>query len=111
MAEIFARKLLTVQHLRAPSLWSMVPLAAGVLIGPMEVLFRVMRPVAEQRVMARLREKAEVQPELIADEVINEFRKFVQFETHADALRARVRAHVERLLHNHARGQLPRCQS
>lgn len=88
----------------------MVPLAAGVLVSPMEALFRVMRPAAEQRVAAKLREKAEVHPELLAEEVINEFRKFVQFEPYADTLRARVRAHIERLLQNHARGQLPRCE-
>lgn len=82
----------------------MVPIGFGVLRnGGMEVLFRVMRPVAEQRLAEKLRSKVEVQPVLIASEVIEEFRKILQFEHHADELHARILAHIESIIQDHAR--------
>ena len=72
----------------------MVPIGSGMLPNSsMEVLFRVMRPVAEQRLVEKLRAQDEVHPARIASDVIDEFRKILQFEPHAEALRARILAH------------------
>ena len=96
------------QVLRGPSLSSMVPIGSGMLPNSsMEALFRVMRPVAEQRLAEKLRAQDEVHPALIASDVIDEFRKILQFEPHAEALRARILAHIEKVIQNYSRRRVP----
>jgi len=39
--------------------------------------------------------------------VIDRFSKVVQFELYADALRAQVSAHIEKVIKHHGRSQMP----
>lgn len=63
-----------------------------------KVLLRVMRRAAERLVAEKVRAKDRMQPSQMASDIVEQFRRVIQFEQYAASLQVQVHAHIEKLI-------------
>jgi hypothetical protein len=66
-----------------------------------DALFRTVRDTAEDLLAAEVRSGRAIDLELLAEKALAKFRRIIDLDNHAAALRMRIKAHLQNLVARH----------